>query len=66
MDIVHRVNHTWVGALRLDAIRLGKKWLKSSRDEGTSRSEQGGGRRACYVIPDLSCDQEGERKEGQI
>ena len=30
--------------------------------QGTNRSGEGG-RRACYVIPDLSYDQEGEGKK---
>ena len=40
-----------------DASRREKKELKSSRDEGARREpERGGGRRACYVTPDLSYD----------
>ena len=49
----------------LDASRRGKKGLMSSRDQkknqGTNRSWEGG-RRACYVTPNLGYDQEGEIK----
>ena len=45
------------GQTQFDASRRGKKELRSSRDKNARHvPESGGGRRACYVTPDLSDD----------
>ena len=49
---------------QFDASRWRKKGLETSRDKNARHEPYWGGeRRACYVTPDLSYDQEGERKE---
>ena len=65
-----------VGRHKFDASRRGKKYLKYccvfipeinvaiKTQPGTNRSRKGG-KRACYVTPDLNDDKEGESEKGR-